>query len=216
MVYGVFRMVMPILLGRIIHYSNLYHEEQIDEKLNNGTTSSQPTALALKSNFIENLLQLSNRQFVIFFSVLLGILTLLNILISHPYFMLKWRLGMRIRIALSRLIYEKSLKVTTETVQRTTVGRITNLVANDAARFDSVFIYSEFLYMSFLEAPVAMIFLYFYIRRYEQKYLTNCFILFSHYSADLHLVPLQLYCSIFLFKRQWQTFYPSCVQRLLA
>lgn len=161
---------MPLLIGRIIHYSNLYYEE-IADKISNSTVTTVQPPIALKQNFIESLLELNNRRFVVFFSVLLGALVLINILVSHPYFMLKWRLGMRIRIALSRLIYEKSLKITTNTVEKTTVGRITNLVANDAARFDSVFIYSEFLYMSLLETPVAMVFLYYYIDRYVKVFL---------------------------------------------
>ena len=58
-------------------------------------------------------------------------------------------------------------------MQNITQGRIVNLISNDAAKFDVVFIYFEFMYLAIFETAVAMFFLYLYIGRYLFKLLTS-------------------------------------------
>lgn len=171
LVYGILRMVMPMILGRIIFYSNRYFEEEINETVNsfNGTllvfSSSIQTSRANSTDLLFDWfnVQLNNRQYVIFFSALLALVIFVNVCISHPYFFFQFRYGMNVRVALTRLVFEKALRVTNNTVQRITIGKIVNLISNDANRFDIAYIYVGFVYCAFLETAVGLFFMYQYV-----------------------------------------------------
>ncbi|KAI2800289.1 Multidrug resistance-associated protein 4 [Blomia tropicalis] len=157
-IYAIFRMLMPLILGRIIFHSELYLRGRTLGYAYNGNAKSSNDQLI-------TWLGLNSHQSIIFYCVLLAVLILVNILTAQPYFMMKSRLGMRIRIALTRLIYEKAFVVTNQTVQRNTVGKIVNLISNDASRFDYMFVYFESSYMAIPVTTVAIIYLYLYIGR---------------------------------------------------
>src|SRR5699024_6912930 len=108
--FGIVRMSMPLVLGRIIVYANRYFQENAIGNSPNGTVSMEPL-------WLDNLLHITNRQMVILHSAFLAFLVLLNILIIQPYFMGVHAIGMQIRASLARLIYEKAVRVTTSAVQ---------------------------------------------------------------------------------------------------
>src|SRR5699024_4663625 len=139
-------------------YSNLYFEEE--EKLE-VTENSGPD----ESDLLNWWFHLTNRQNVIFNSALLGLVIFTNFCVSHPYFMGKFRSGMNVRVAVTRLVYEKALRVTNQAVQRITVGKIVNLISNDASRFEWGSIFFGYIYLSPLETVVGIFLLYQYIGR---------------------------------------------------
>jgi ATP-binding cassette subfamily C (CFTR/MRP) protein 4 len=61
--------------------------------------------------------------------------------------------GMKMRIACCSLVYRKLLMLKSTTVQKITLGQIVNLLSNDAERFDKVFAYLHFSWIS----PLKMI-----------------------------------------------------------
>lgn len=108
--YGVLRMAMPLFLGRIIHYANLFYKEvsKANVMANSTFTGSAPFDDNNKStdNIVDsNWFKLSNRDTVILNSFLLGLMIFINFLISHPVFMCEYRYGMHCRVAVTRLIY---------------------------------------------------------------------------------------------------------------
>src|SRR5699024_3264561 len=107
----------------------------------------------------------NNRQNVILNSCLLGLVMFANFCVSHPYFISKYRYAMHVRVAITRLVYSKALKVTNPAIQRITVGKIVNLISNDASRFDAAYFYVDFLYLAPLETAVGIFLLYQYIGR---------------------------------------------------
>jgi ATP-binding cassette, subfamily C (CFTR/MRP), member 4 len=62
-------------------------------------------------------------------------------LVHHPYSINCQRYGMRLRIACSGLVYRKTLRLTTSTLDSKMSGRMLNLLSNDAARLDQVLLY---------------------------------------------------------------------------
>lgn len=61
---------------------------------------------------------------------------LCTIALDHPMIQVAQRLGCRWRVAASALIYQKALKLSRASVGQTAASQITNILANDANRFD--------------------------------------------------------------------------------
>ena len=136
----------------------------------NATTLTDSHHISIKipidsSTFLNQWLQYTNRQNVILYSAILSLMVMVNILVPHPFFMAKYRFGMQVRSAITRLVYEKALRVTNQAVQRFTVGKIVNLISNDVNRFDVCFVNIEFSYLALVETGVAMTILYIYFGR---------------------------------------------------
>lgn len=103
--YGVFRMAMPLFLGRIIHFANLFYEELKANEMNL-TKTENFTLYHNNGDLVDSdWFKLSNRENVILNSLLLGLMIFINFLISHPAFMCEYRYGMHCRVAVTRLIY---------------------------------------------------------------------------------------------------------------
>lgn len=156
------------MLGRVILYSNLYFQDEVEQEIEGGggiPTLVNRNATNGNINNNNNFLNLSHRQNFILFSGLLVLLALLNILIPHPFFMTRYRLGMNFRTALTRLVYEKALRVSGGSVQRFTVGKIVNLISNDVNRFEVVFVNVDFSYLAMPYTAIAMAILYWYFGR---------------------------------------------------
>ncbi|KAH9517193.1 Multidrug resistance-associated protein 4, variant 2 [Dermatophagoides farinae] len=161
-IYGFLRMINPILLGRFIYYANLYREWLFSNDQNmdsiNGNSSikmSQPN-IAANQNGLEWLdkLAISSTDHHLNALFYAGI---------HPYFMSNFRLGMNVRVALTKLIYDKSLRLSQSAIQRITIGKIVNLISTDASRLDASFTANYFIIGGPLHCIVAMLFLYLYI-----------------------------------------------------
>lgn len=173
-IYGGFRMAMPMVLGRIIYYSNKYFEAKIlAENVGVGqndsaTTISTPTTTTIAAIFNSSMAAPEstpeeNYQNVINWSLILAAVILGNLLLLHPYFFALFRYGMNIRVAVTRLVFSKALKVSTNAVQRSTVGRIVNLISNDANRFEVAYVYVTFVVCALPETFVAIACIYYYI-----------------------------------------------------
>ncbi|KAH8232361.1 hypothetical protein KR032_004783 [Drosophila birchii] len=74
-----------------------------------------------------------------------------SVLIGHPYMLGLLHLGMKMRVALSSLIYRKALRLSRTALGDTTVGQVVNLLSNDVGRFDLVLINVHYLWIAPLE-----------------------------------------------------------------
>ncbi|CAL8111094.1 unnamed protein product [Orchesella dallaii] len=63
----------------------------------------------------------------------------------HPSAAYLFRISMRCRLALSSLIYRKTLRLSTSAQHKTNVGAIVNLLSNDVNRFDQNLIFCVFM-----------------------------------------------------------------------
>jgi len=102
------------------------------------------------------------------------------------------RLGMRIRNALSAVIYKHLLLLNTASLQQTTAAQTINLVANDVSRFEELCVYMHLLWEAPLQAIIAFIFVW--------RYIGILPALFG-FSLLIFLIPLQL-----LFGRQFSRY----------
>ncbi|KAH8318690.1 hypothetical protein KR074_001766, partial [Drosophila pseudoananassae] len=74
-----------------------------------------------------------------------------SVMIGHPYMLGLLHLGMKMRVALSSLIYRKALRLSRTALGDTTVGQVVNLLSNDVGRFDTVLINVHYLWLAPLE-----------------------------------------------------------------
>lgn len=73
------------------------------------------------------------------------------------------QLSVRIRNALSSTIYRHLLSMNAISIQQTSTAQITNLIANDASRFEDFWVYGYFLWAAPLEAIITFILLWWII-----------------------------------------------------
>ncbi|XP_063918456.1 probable multidrug resistance-associated protein lethal(2)03659 isoform X3 [Zophobas morio] len=69
-------------------------------------------------------------------------------------------LALKIRVACSSLIYRKSLRLNKNGVNKTSTGRIVNLLSSDLNRFDKLFIHIHYLWAAPVESVVIFYLLY--------------------------------------------------------
>ncbi|KAM9804854.1 LOW QUALITY PROTEIN: ATP-binding cassette sub-family C member 4-like [Neosynchiropus ocellatus] len=78
-------------------------------------------------------------------------------LLHHIYFFRVQRAGMKIRVAVCHMIYQKALCLNTSS--QTTTGQIVNLLSNDVNRFDEVTLYLHFLWIGPIQATSVIVLL---------------------------------------------------------
>lgn len=172
-------MILPVILGRFIYFANLYREQLLSSNIDsiNDDSNSSSIMLSIQQNIRTNqqgLEWLNNWTIsttdhhlnALFYAGMLSLVILMNFIVSHPYFMSNFRLGLNIRVALTKLIYDKSLRISQSAIQRITIGKIVNLISADASRFDVSFTANYFIIGGPLHFIVAMLFLYLYIGKY--------------------------------------------------
>ncbi|GMR31895.1 hypothetical protein PMAYCL1PPCAC_02090, partial [Pristionchus mayeri] len=71
----------------------------------------------------------------------------LAISIHHPYFYGLQKIGMAIKCAVSGLIMEKGVKLSSSALHQTTVGHLVNILSTDVAKFDTGFIFIHYMWV---------------------------------------------------------------------
>ncbi|KAJ8031340.1 Multidrug resistance-associated protein 4 [Holothuria leucospilota] len=74
-------------------------------------------------------------------------------ILHHPSFFISSRVGMRIRVAVSALVYRKALRLSNTALGKTTVGQLVNILSNDVNRFDLAFLFVHYMWI----APIQII-----------------------------------------------------------
>ncbi|XP_031366804.1 multidrug resistance-associated protein 4-like isoform X3 [Apis dorsata] len=75
------------------------------------------------------------------------LISLLGALINHHSMLGLMEVGMRMRVACSSLIYRKILRLSKSSTNITTPGQIINLLSNDVARFEQLFIAVHYIWI---------------------------------------------------------------------
>ncbi|XP_044752049.1 ATP-binding cassette sub-family C member 4-like isoform X2 [Coccinella septempunctata] len=97
-------------------------------------TFCMPTVLAEFINFFNSPMRNNEEGWFLGASVIL--MSFLNCVLNHHCNLYSNRIGMRIRIACSSLIYRKVLRLDKISLDDTDVGKLVNLLSNDVNRFD--------------------------------------------------------------------------------
>uniref|UniRef100_A0A8C7QWV3 Multidrug resistance-associated protein 4 n=1 Tax=Oncorhynchus mykiss TaxID=8022 RepID=A0A8C7QWV3_ONCMY len=136
-VLGIFSftvVIQPVFLGKLIQYFEKYDPDNMD---------------ALYEAF----------GYAAGISLSTVALTVLQI---HYYYHVL-RTGMKIRVAMCHMIYNKALCLSSAAMGRTTTGQIVNLLSNDVNRFDEVTTNLHYLWIAPLQAVVVISLLWYEI-----------------------------------------------------
>eukprot|EP01060_Flectonema_neradi_P004089 TRINITY_DN12694_c0_g4_i1.p1 TRINITY_DN12694_c0_g4~~TRINITY_DN12694_c0_g4_i1.p1 ORF type:complete len:1294 (+),score=165.55 TRINITY_DN12694_c0_g4_i1:38-3919(+) len=101
----------------------------------------------------------------------------------HPMFYRTMHTGMRVRIACVGLTFDKLLKLSNDSLAKTTTGHLVNLVSNDAETFDQAFIFGAFLLIGPIKLIVGAYLLY-----QQMEYAS-----FAGIAFCILLAPIQYY-----------------------
>ena len=85
----------------------------------------------------------------------------LYVITHHPYFFECCHAGMHLRIASCSIVYKKCLKLSQESLGKTTIGQMVNIMSNDVNRFDNTVIFLHYLWVGPLQAIITTTILYF-------------------------------------------------------
>uniref|UniRef100_A0A8C7QZZ1 Multidrug resistance-associated protein 4 n=2 Tax=Oncorhynchus mykiss TaxID=8022 RepID=A0A8C7QZZ1_ONCMY len=130
----VVKVIQPVFLGKLIQYFEKYDPDNMD---------------ALYEAF----------GYAAGISLSTVALTVLQI---HYYYHVL-RTGMKIRVAMCHMIYNKALCLSSAAMGRTTTGQIVNLLSNDVNRFDEVTTNLHYLWIAPLQAVVVISLLWYEI-----------------------------------------------------
>ncbi|XP_044738847.1 probable multidrug resistance-associated protein lethal(2)03659 [Chrysoperla carnea] len=158
------------------------------DEINKGYNRPGPTYLSrIYSYHFHNPEPYITLNEAIFYATGICLLSLIYVLIEHPYFQAMMHVGMKIRVGVSQLIYRKALKLkrasAAQSASGVSGGQTLNLMSNDVLRFDNAPLYFNYLWIAPLQALCVTIFLFF-----ELKYSA----LFGALS-NVVLLPLQFY-----------------------
>uniref|UniRef100_G3PLJ6 Multidrug resistance-associated protein 4 n=1 Tax=Gasterosteus aculeatus aculeatus TaxID=481459 RepID=G3PLJ6_GASAC len=127
LVEEIIKVIQPVLLGQMILYFESYDPENM-------------TALYKTLGYAAGM----------------SLCTIGLALLHHLYFYHVQRAGMKIRVAMCHMIYNKSLRLSSLAMGKTTTGQIVNLLSNDVNKFDDVTIFLHFLWVGPLQAAVVV------------------------------------------------------------
>ncbi|KAI1287364.1 ATP-binding cassette sub-family C member 4 [Halotydeus destructor] len=82
---------------------------------------------------------------------------------QHPFTVGRLRIGMRMRIGLSTLVYDKVLRLSKSALTKTAVGQIVNLLSNDVNRFDEFCMFVGYLVLAPLQTAIVVVILWSYL-----------------------------------------------------
>ncbi|XP_028724042.1 multidrug resistance-associated protein 4 [Peromyscus leucopus] len=125
------RVVQPVFLGKIIEYFEKYDPDD---------------SVALHTAYG--------------YAAVLSVCTLFLGILHHLYFYHVQCAGMRLRVAMCHMIYQKALRLSNTAMGKTTTGQIVNLLSNDVNKFDQVTIFLHFLWAGPLQAIAVTILLW--------------------------------------------------------
>lgn len=87
-------------------------------------------------------------------------LIFLAILLQHHNALFSARFGMKIRVACCSLLYRKVLRMSQTSLGEIAAGRLVNLMSNDVARFDYVFMFLHYLWIVPIQTAVVLYLMY--------------------------------------------------------
>lgn len=85
---------------------------------------------------------------------------LVPVITIHPFILYVFEVGMKIRLGCCAMIYQKALRITTSMAIDGLDGQVINLMANDAAKFDSCVSFVHDLWKGPLELLILGYFIY--------------------------------------------------------
>ncbi|XP_067646235.1 probable multidrug resistance-associated protein lethal(2)03659 isoform X3 [Eurosta solidaginis] len=121
---------------------------------------TQPIFLGGLVNYYANTTNKDDKYtaFIYAMGVIIG--NALNIILRHPYMLAVTHIGMKARLALSNLIYRKSLRLNRTALGATTIGQVVNLLSNDVGRLDTSVMHLHVLWVGPLEITIVGVLMY--------------------------------------------------------
>lgn len=153
--------MQALTLGWLVHDACQYRKvsqllaKYYDNHLSNETNATHPHD-ALNSDLYD----LHTK--VLYDGLCFLLSTTIALVLSHPFQFAALRIGMKCRISISQVIYNKSLRLNPIAIRATSVGHVVNLISTDVNRFDQAMPLLPMLILAPLKSLVLLIILYSY------------------------------------------------------
>lgn len=90
--------------------------------------------------------EISRQEAYLYASAVAG-MSVVYTFIGHNFMFSLFHIAMKVRVATCSLIYRKSLRLSSQALGTTTVGKLVNLLSNDVNRFDAAIIHMQTLFL---------------------------------------------------------------------
>uniref|UniRef100_A0A1B6DBN7 Multidrug resistance-associated protein lethal(2)03659 n=1 Tax=Clastoptera arizonana TaxID=38151 RepID=A0A1B6DBN7_9HEMI len=118
----------------------------------------QPLLLARFLLYFDTVSSLTKKEAYMYASGIV-LCSVLETIILQPFWMVMFKLGMKIRVSCCTLLYRKALKLNKTTLGQSTVGQIVNLITNDVARLDMFILLFNYIWVG----PLLTVFITYFL-----------------------------------------------------
>ncbi|XP_046974021.1 uncharacterized protein LOC124540463 [Vanessa cardui] len=114
----------------------------------------------LLSYWSANASQAITRKEAGFYAIGMLALNLIGALSQHHNSLFVTRFSLKMKVAVSSLIYRKILRMNQLSISEVAAGKLVNILSNDVARFDMAFMFLHYLWLVPVQLAIVMYFLY--------------------------------------------------------
>jgi ATP-binding cassette subfamily C (CFTR/MRP) protein 4 len=96
------------------------------------------------------------RNEALIYGAVISVCAIIGGILHHPYYFNSWRIGMKIRVAASGLMYRKIFRLSVKALDSNFSGDIINLLSTDATRIEIGVLYLPFLFIGPIQIVIVI------------------------------------------------------------
>ncbi len=96
------------------------------------------------------------REEALIYGSVISVCAVIGGILHHPYYFNSWRIGMKIRVAASGLMYRKIFRLSVKALDSNFSGDIINLLSTDATRIEIGVLYLPYLFIGPIQIVIVI------------------------------------------------------------